>query len=85
MKCGYCGHAGHVNCDCYTKIHEQQMITQLIAQLGTSSHQAHSATHDDHSNDDGQLKENMAVLNLDRDPTWYLNYAASSHLTSERS
>lgn len=84
LKCGYCGHPGHAERDCRTKTREQRMISQLVAQLG-KSHQAHSAATEDHSDDDGHLEANMAALDIDRDPTWYLDSAASSHLTGESS
>lgn len=61
------------------------MITQLVAQLSKGGHQAHSVATDDQSDDDHHLEANMAALDLERDPDWYLNSAASPRLTEESS
>lgn len=61
------------------------MISQLVAQLGKSNHQAHSTLTEDHSINDGHLEANMVALDLERDPSWYLDSTAQSHLTGESS
>lgn len=37
-KCGHCGYVGHVEAGCRTKIKEQRIITNLLAQLNKGKH-----------------------------------------------
>lgn len=86
ITCGYCGHPDHAKRDYHTKTCEQCMITDLMSKLDKSKHQAHSTSHNDQSNGDSDhLEANMATLDLDQDPTWYIDSTASSHLIGDRS